>query len=305
MAAQPTPLRPALAPPEQRAPIVVPAGNDVGTIVRWTLALPLIVVGSVVVLYGLGAIWKWGQVRDAGLLPTDALPLVPRDQLVTLGIELVAFAAAAIPVTLGLTLLLHLALPDGGRAWGIPRGLALLTIEHERLRRDLDELRAEAGADELVAKRVRRLRTRADRVRARLEHRTLLVRIALGAGIAALVLASTPARLAVAAFGLWTLRRVGGGVLRVGAAVFAALLLVVVAERFSAPQPLPDATIRTTSGTLVKGPLLAATEDAWYVVVAERRVKAVPSTNVAKSSIASPADRANGALEARPADLVR
>lgn len=305
MAAQPTPLRPALTTAEQRAPIVVPLREGPPSVLKWTLALPLIVVAAIVTIYGLGAIWKWGQVRDAGLIAADALPLVPRDQLVTLGTELVAFTATGLPLTLALTLLLHLALPDGGRAWGIPRGLALLTLEHERLRRDLDELRADAGADELVAKRVRRLRTRADRVRARLTHRTLLVRLVLAAGVLALVVVNTPARIAVALFGLWTLRRVGGGVARVAATVFAALLLVVVAERFTAPQPLPDATIRTTTGTLVKGPLVAATPDAWYVVVAERRVKAVPAANVAKSSIASPVHDADGALNARLLDLLR
>src|SRR5688500_11001656 len=99
MAAQPTPLRPAFTHSEQRAPIIVPERADTARLVKWTVALPLVVVGALVVLYGLGSIWKWGQVRDAGLLPADALPLVPRDQLVTLGTELVAFTVAAIPLT--------------------------------------------------------------------------------------------------------------------------------------------------------------------------------------------------------------
>src|SRR5688500_16919351 len=211
MAAQATPLRSASPAVAQRAPVVLAPSGGTASAIRWLVAAPVLALGGLVVLYGLGALWKWGQVRESGLDPIDVLPLVPRDQLVTLGTELVLLTLVAMPVTFGLVLALHLALPDGGRAWGMPFGIARLIAEQDRVRRDLDELRAEAGADELVARRVRRLRTRTNRVRARLMHRTWALRIGLLVAAAGAIALSTPGRLAVAAFGLWTIRRIGGG----------------------------------------------------------------------------------------------
>jgi hypothetical protein len=272
---------------------------------RWLVAAPVLAVGGLVVLYGLGALWKWGQVRHAGLDPLDVLPLVPRGHLVTLGIELVLVTLVALPLTFGLVLVLHLALPDGGRAWGMPFGLARLAAEQDRLRRDLDELRADAGADELVGRRVRRVNARAQRVRARLTHRTWALRVALVLAAVVGIALSTPGAAAVAAFGLWTIRRAGGGVVRAALVVFTALLLAVLAERFFAPEPLPDALVRTERGLLIKAPLLAQTPDTWYLVVADRRLKAIPTGTIAKSSIAFAPGRDGGALGARPVDLVR
>ena len=305
MAAQATPLRSASPAVAQRAPVVVASASGTGSAVRWLVAAPLLAIGGLVVLYGLGALWKWGQVREAGLDPLDVLPLVPRDQLVTLGTELVLLTLIALPITFGLVLALHLALPDEGRAWGVPFGLARLTAEQVRLRRDLDELRADVGADELVGRRIKRLNTRAHRVRARIEQRTWLLRIVLLAGAATAILLSSPARLAVAAFGLWTIRRVGGGTARVALVVFTTLLLAVTVERFAAPEPLPDASVRTTNGALVKAPLLTQTRDTWFLVVDDRRLKAIPTTSVAKSSVAFAPGRDEGTLGARPLDALR
>lgn len=284
--------------------MVVTRPDGFAAALRWLVAAPVAALAGLVVLYGLGAVWKWGQVREAGLDPIDVLPLIPRDQLVTLGTELVLVTLVALPVTLGLVLALHLVLPDAGRAWGMPFGLARLSAEHDRLRRDLDELRAEAGADELVGRRVRRLNRRAHRVRARITQRTKSVRIALLIAAAGGILLSTPARLAVAAFGLWILRRVGGAA-RVAAVVSAALLLVVVAEHFTAPEPLPDAFVRTERGLLIKAPLLTATRDTWLLVVDDRRLKAIPTPKVAKSSVAFAPGRDRGPLDGRPLDLLR
>lgn len=305
MAAQATPLRSATPAATQRAPVVVAPTGSTASAVRWLVAAPVLAIVGVVLLYGLGALWKWGQVHQAGLDPIDVLPLVPRGHLVTLGVELVLVTLVALPITVGLVLALHLALPDGGRAWGMPLGLARLAAEQDRLRRDLDELRADAGADELVVRRVRRLNDRAYRVRARLTHRTWGGRVALVAAAAAGIALSTPGRLAVAAFGLWTIRRVGGGVLRVALVVFAALMLVVLAERFAVPEPLPDASVRTTRGVLVKAPLLAQTDAGWYLVVGDSRLKAIPTGAIAKSSVAFGDRGDTGALGARPIDVLR
>jgi hypothetical protein len=305
MAAQATPLRPSTPIAAVHAPVVVAQKADGFNYLRWLAAAPVLLLGGLVLLYGLGAMWKWGQVREAGLDPIDVLPLIPRDQLVTLGTELVLLTLVALPLTFGLVLVLHLALPDEGRAWGVPFGLARLTAEQDRLRRDIAELRAYAGHDELVARRARRMTTRSDRIRARLTHRTRAARLGLALAAVGGIAISTPGRIAVAAFGLWTIRRLGGGALRVALVVFAALMLVVLAERFAAPEPLPDASVRTTRGILVKAPLLTQTPDAWYLVVDERRLKAIPTGAIAKSSVAFAPQRDPGALGARPADALR
>lgn len=305
MAAQATPLRPQPPVAAVRAPVVLAPVGEKASPLRWVAAAPLLLVGALVVLYGLGALWKWGQVREVGLDPIDVLPLVPRDQLVTLGTELVLLTLVALPLTFGLVLVLHLALPDEGRAWGVPFGLARLAADQDRLRRDIAELRAYAGHDELVARRARRMTTRSDRIRARLTHRTQAARVGLLLAAAGGIAISAPGRLAVAAFGLWTIRRLGGGVLRVALVVFAALLLVVVAERFAAPEPLPDASVRTSRGVLVKAPLLTQTRDAWYLVVDDRRLKAIPTAAIAKSSVAFAPRRDAGPLGARPVDALR
>ena len=304
MAAQATPLRPSTPIAAVHAPVVVASEAGRTNVVRWLAAVPVLVIGGIVLLYGLGALWKWGQVREAGLDPIDVLPLVPRDQLVTLGTELVLLTLVALPLTFGLVLVLHLALPDEGRAWGVPLGLARLTAEQDRLRRDIAELRAYAGHDELVARRARRMTTRSDRIRARLTHRTRAARLGLALAAVAGVAVSAPGRIAVAAFGLWMIRRHGGGILRAALVVFTALLLVVVAERFAAPEPLPDTSVRTTRGVLVKAPLLAQTRDAWYLVVDDRRLKAIPMGAIAKSSVAFAPRREPGFLGARVADVL-
>lgn len=287
--------------------MVVARPDGFAAALRWLVAAPVAALAGLVVLYGLGAVWKWGQVREAGLDPIDVLPLVPRDQLVTLGTELVLVTLVALPITLGLVLALHLALPDGGRAWGMPFGLARLAAEHDRLRRDLDELRGDydpvtaAGLD----KRVRRLDIRAKRQKAAQRRAALLSRGAIALALVVGLVALSPARLAVAVFGLWLVRRTPLSTLRVVAVMFGAMILAISAERFTAPDPLPDASVRTTRGVLIKGPLVAATQQSWHLKIGDKRVKSVPTVNIAKSSVHSESRLVRGPLGGRLIDVVR
>jgi hypothetical protein len=76
---------------------------------------------------------------------------------------------------------------------------------------------------------------------------------------------------------------------RFAGAVLAVVILAVAVERLYAPEPLPDATIRPANGgQLVKGPLVGATDDVWHVLIAEGRIKSVPTSQIAKSSLATP-----------------
>jgi hypothetical protein len=281
--------------------------RELARVLRWTLGVPTAALLSLAALYVLGAVWKWGEIHDAGLVPTDVLSLVPHAQILGRGAQLVVLALLALPLPLAFAWLLHRILPERGRPWGIPGPLAHLLADHRRLRRDLDELRGDA--DPIAApgldRRVRRLHTRARAQRAMQRRTVWLSRGAVAAAMVAGLVVLSPARLAVAVFGLWLVRHTALSTLRVVAAVFAVLVLAVGAERFTAPDPLPDATVRTTNGALVKGPLVAATGDAWHVEVAERRVKSIPTVNIAKSSVYSESRLVRGPLGARLIDLLR
>ena len=283
------------------------ASSELARVLRWTLGIPVAAMVSVVVLYVLGALWKWGEIQDAGLVPTDVISLVPHAQILGRGLQLVVLALLALPLPLAFAWLLHRVLPERNRPWGLPTPLARLVDDHRRLRQDLDELRddsdpiTEPGLD----KRVRRLTARAASQQAAQTRAAVGSRILIGVALVAGLLVLSPARLAVALFGLYLMRRTKLSTLRIVAAVFGVLVLAVAAERFTAPDPLPDASVRTTRGVLIKGPLVAATEDQWHVRIAENRVKSIPTVNIAKSSVYSESRLVRGPLGARVVDAFR
>ncbi|HEV2061897.1 MAG TPA: hypothetical protein VGR12_03510, partial [Solirubrobacteraceae bacterium] len=161
MAAQPTQLRAAPGEPVPRvhaleAPPVVPPSRrirpergsapagELASVLKWTLGVPAVAIVSVVVLYVLGLLWKYGEIQDVGLVPTDVLSLVPHSQILGRGAQLLVLALLALPLPLALTWLLHRILPERGRrGWGLPSALDRVIDEHDRLRRDLDELRGD------------------------------------------------------------------------------------------------------------------------------------------------------------------
>ena len=283
------------------------ASNELARVLRWTLGIPVAAMVSVAILYVLGALWKWGEIQDAGLVPTDVISLVPHAQILGRGLQLVVLAVLALPLPLAFAWLLHRVLPERHRPWGLPSPLARLVDDHRRLRRDLDELREDADpiAEPGLDKRVRRLTARAKSQQAAQGRAVWGTRAAIGVAIVAGLLVLSPARLAVALFGLWLVRRTKLSTLRVVAAVFGVLILAVAAERYTAPDPLPDASVRTTRGILIKGPLVAATEDQWHVRIAENRVKSIPTVNIAKSSVYSESRLVRGPLGGRAIDLLR
>src|ERR687893_444048 len=126
MAAQPTALRAThTAPPPPAAEAAgASADRELARVLRWTLGVPTAALLSVAALYVLGALWKWGELQDAGLVPTDVLSLVPHAQILGRGLQLVVLAILALPLPLAFAWLLHRVLPERGRAWGLPRPLA-------------------------------------------------------------------------------------------------------------------------------------------------------------------------------------
>jgi len=294
MAADPTPLRAAPARPrgaERAGPEPVRVVADAPQHTRAIAVAGVLALAAVPVLYGLGALAKWGQARELGLSP-DVLTLVPTGQLVTTGTQAFLVAVLALPIVLCFAYLLHLVLPAGGRDGRAP-ALGTLDAAQERLRRDLEALRDRPApvapdADELYVRRLRRLDARAHKLDAAMRRRLWLVRAGLAVGVVAGVLLITPARLVAAGLGVWLIRRFGVRSWRFAGAVLATVLLAVAAERLYAPDPLPDASIRHTNGTLFKGPLVGATDDVWHILISEGRIKSVPTAQIAKSSLATP-----------------
>src|SRR5918997_3230621 len=198
MAAQPTALRAAggataspvravdMPPAPARRADSSPASRELARVLKWTLGIPTAALVSAATLYVLGAIWTWGELQDAGLVPTDVLSLVPHAQILGRGLQLVILAVLALPLPLAFTWLLHRVVPDRGRPWGIPGVLARLADDHRRLRRDLDEVRGEydpvtaAGLD----KRVRRLDIRAKKQHAAQRRAAVLSRAGIGLALA-------------------------------------------------------------------------------------------------------------------------
>src|SRR5215213_4431238 len=242
MAAQPTALRAAppiaaAVPPPAAQPEAVAVARRELVLLRWALGVPLAAMASVLALYLLGALWKWGEMADAGLVPTDVLSFVPSGQILGRGVQLVVLAVLALPLPLALAWLLHRALPASDRPWGIPSVLAKLTADHKRLRRDVDGLigKADPVVDAGFDRRVRRLRTRARHQRAEQLRAIWATRAAVAVAVAAALLVISPVRVAVALFGAWLIRRTRLSTLRVVAALFALVLLAVSAERYTAP----------------------------------------------------------------------
>ena len=247
----------------------------------------VLALASVPVIYGLGALTKWGQLRELGL-SADTLALLPAAQLLTAGTQALLAAVLALPIVLSFVYLLHLVLPASGRGAPVLGGL---DAAQHRLRRDLEELRGAPVAvpdqDELYVRRLRRLDARAQRLDAAMRRRVWLVRAGLALGVVAGILLITPARLAAAAAGVWLIRRFSIRSWAFAGAMLAAILLAVSAERLYAPDPLPDASVRHANGRLIKGPLVGATNDSWHVLVAPARIKSIPATQIAKSSLAT------------------
>jgi hypothetical protein len=284
------------------------AGSELATVLKWTLGIPVGVVLSVAGLYVLGLLWKYGEIQDAGLVPTDVLSLVPHSQVLGRGAQLLILALLALPLPLAFAWLLHRVLPERGkRGWGLPTALARVIDDHERLRRDLDELRGDY--DPVIApgldKRVRRLSTRASHQRVVHRRNAVLSRLMVLLAFVLGLLVLSPSRAVVALLGLFLIRRTKLGPLKVVAITFGVLVVAIAAERYTAPDPLPDATVRTTRGVLIKGPLVAATDTQWHLIVADNRVKSVPTSSIAKSSVWSEERLVRGPLGARAIDLFR
>src|SRR5688572_23907927 len=83
--ARPRQLRPEYNEAVASRPDYSSAGNELARVLKWTLGIPMAAIVSVGALYVLGMLWKYGEIQDAGLVPTDVLALVPNSQILARG----------------------------------------------------------------------------------------------------------------------------------------------------------------------------------------------------------------------------
>jgi len=138
---------------------------------------------------------------------------------------------------------------------------------------------------EHLDRRLRRLDGRADKTNAIIARRQMVSGGAAVATVFVLAFVLSPAALLAAGFSVWVVNRYRWHTLRTIGIVFSALLLAVLVERFQAPPPIPEASVRTTTGQLVAGHLIAATPRAWHVDEGDGRVRTVPTIRVLRSSV--------------------
>jgi hypothetical protein len=281
LAAEPTPIRPVAA-----VPSLPQVSADAGALLRWALAVPMLAVLAVGVLYGVGAALKAGQLSEAGLSPIDLLPTVPFGQLVTLGVEAAVAALALTPLAVLVAYLAGRALQGAARMRSLDDAVGKLVADHDQLRKEVRQT-PDADVAEHFERRLRRLETRAARVRESGRRRRGLTAAALAVAVVVLLFAASPLELAAAAVAVVLVSRYRWHAGFAIATVFCMLLLAVVAERSSSPDPIPDASVRTMQGHLVEGRLVAATPRAWYVDVGAGRVRSVPTVRIARSTIRS------------------
>jgi hypothetical protein len=70
-------------------------------------------------------------------------------------------------------------------------------------------------------------------------------------------------------------------------AVYGVFFAAVIASTYLYPTPLPVANIRTVSGQVERGRLVAATDSAWYVVERANTITTVPTSRMARSTVVS------------------
>jgi hypothetical protein len=282
VAAEPTPIRPLSTPPVAVPPLPE-VGVDVNVALRWALAVPLLGVLAVAVMYGVGAALKAAQFREAGLEPSEVLPMVPFWTLVTGGLNAALFALALAPLVLAAAFLLGRLLRENARKDHIDDVVARLVADHEQLRQELHRVTS-AADDDHFGRRLRRLDNRAGRVRETVKHRRWIAIGAVAASVVLLAFLLSPATLMAALVSILLASKYRWDTGRIVAMVFAALLLAVLVERFAAPPPAPEAAVRTTTGVLVEGKLVASTVRGTYIATEDGVVRSIPQRQIARSS---------------------
>jgi hypothetical protein len=220
---------------------------------RWLSLIPAAIAGMLALVYALGSIAVYGQVKDAGLSAVQTMPLVPVEQILGRGIASIAsiFSKASANALISV--------------------LFVVTYWPERHTRRL------VHPSEW-----------SKRLYLGMPGAILVLAIFLPWETAAVLAVGALTMLAIWAIG--GLSRVGGSI---GIAILAcgsviSLLPMSVASSLIEPPPLPKIAVVRSSGPTEHGGLVAETGSNWYVAHPDHSVDAIPNARVAGTTITYP-----------------
>jgi hypothetical protein len=216
---------------------------------NWLGATPFVVAGALALIYALGAVAVYGQLRHAGLNALQTMPLVPVEQLLGRGIgSLVSIFGRALTNFVLAVLMVAAYWSDRDERvivhpkdwskwmWLLPISFAFIAI---------------FGSWGLA----------------------LVVSVGLATQWGALAIAGVNSLGGVKALVL------------VASASLLSLVPMSLAVSLVEPSPLPRIEIIRTDGTTVHGELVAETGNVWYVAKPDHTIGAIPNGYVSRTSI--------------------
>ncbi len=206
-----------------------------------------------------------GQLHSAGISSSDALPLVPLQQILMLGMQLAVVAVVAAPFAIAVSWL---------GIW------AMAKLELSIMRRwRLFDAEGDVASNATGWQQVLRIAT--------------MVLVALGLLYLVLRSGAFP-DIVVAFFGAAVALRFRNRPPIAAVIVYVFCLAAVTLSSYLHPAPLPSVILMTTDGHRIAGRLIAVSDGAWLVTLRPKRFEAIPSNRVASAvttSVDSPPER--------------
>ena len=219
----------------------------------WLALVPAVVAGVLALVYALGAIAVYGQIKGAGLSGVQVMPLVPIEQILGRGIGSIASLFSRLVVSLGLS------------------GIMAASYWSERNER--------AATHPKDWSRTLRFGPPA-----------LILFIGIvGPWKEAVVLGIG----LITMLGTWALGGMLGlrgwrAVVIVSCGSVVSIIPMSIASSLLEPSPLPVVRIEAPSHPTVKGGLIAETRNNWYIALPDHNVRAMPNGGVVRATIEYP-----------------
>lgn len=302
-----TQVKPSAERPTTREAAALSLEEDLRLSARSLLRLlPLLTAVGLATLYLIGAIVKVGELNAAGVAASDALPLVPLQQLLAGALPIVVDSVLLVPVAV---VVVHLSWRFADRlgahfssvskrAAGLQaraqaleqRATALDGAAAERdgllsLRPELDSYIADVA--ELRGVRLVRWSRPVVTIVRRVRVLRYALAAAVGASLLTLWLFTSPLMIAAIGAGLTAASALRPRPVLAGVAVYGVFLCAVLLEAYVQPAPLPIATVRTLDHRLQRGRLVAITDAQWHLAFSDHRLVSVPVSQMARSSVVS------------------
>jgi len=262
--AAPSPDLPASAQATPQVPLT--AGEDLRRVAADTVRLLPVATGlSLAGLYVLGALIKLGRLHGAGVPATDALPLIPLQQLLATAIPSAVEAAFLLPLAVAALLV-----GTRGTDRAAVRTVALAEGVRHRLGRALALVTIAAVAVALLANAL-----------------WTTWPVTVGALVALAVASRMRARPLAAAL-----------------AAYGVFVMAAVIDSYVQPEPLAPVSLRLVDGRLERGGLVAATDSHWHIAAPDGAVRSMPASRVVASRVTEPPPPTRRSLGDQLWDLV-